>query len=147
MQTPCASGGDEYFFLSPELSEQTAVPHGYPPPAAAAERPGDTLRGGRPSHEEPAGGAAELCEQGGPRDAPRWVPRSAPRARGVLSLPLSPMAALIPGPSPASPSVWGWVVGRHLPVSSPIIGGFPGDTSGKEPACQCSKCKRLGFDL
>ena len=24
--------------------------------------------------------------------------------------------------------------------------GFPGGASGKEPACQCRKCKRLGFD-
>ena len=23
---------------------------------------------------------------------------------------------------------------------------FPGGTSGKEPACQCKRCKRLGFD-
>ena len=24
--------------------------------------------------------------------------------------------------------------------------GFPGGASGKEPACQCRRCKRLGFD-
>ena len=24
--------------------------------------------------------------------------------------------------------------------------GFPGGASGKEPICQCRKCKRLGFD-
>ena len=24
--------------------------------------------------------------------------------------------------------------------------GFPGGTSGKEPTCQCRRCKRLGFD-
>ena len=24
--------------------------------------------------------------------------------------------------------------------------GFSGDPSGKEPACQCRRCKRLGFD-
>ena len=24
--------------------------------------------------------------------------------------------------------------------------GFPGGTSGKEPACQCRRCKRCGFD-
>ena len=23
---------------------------------------------------------------------------------------------------------------------------FPGDANGKEPACKCRKCKRLGFD-
>ena len=23
--------------------------------------------------------------------------------------------------------------------------GFPGGASGKEPACQCSRCKRCGF--
>ena len=27
-----------------------------------------------------------------------------------------------------------------------ICMGFPGGTSGKEPACQCRKCKRPGFD-
>ena len=25
--------------------------------------------------------------------------------------------------------------------------GFPGSTSGKEPACQCRSCKRCRFDL
>ena len=25
-------------------------------------------------------------------------------------------------------------------------GGFPGGTSGKEPICQCSRCKRCWFD-
>ena len=25
--------------------------------------------------------------------------------------------------------------------------GFPGDTSGKEPACQCRRLKRCRFDL
>ena len=24
--------------------------------------------------------------------------------------------------------------------------GFPGGTSGKEPACQCRRCERCGFD-
>ena len=24
--------------------------------------------------------------------------------------------------------------------------GFPGGTSGKEPACQCRRCKRRGLD-
>ena len=24
--------------------------------------------------------------------------------------------------------------------------GFPGGASGQEPACQCTRCKRLGFD-
>ena len=24
--------------------------------------------------------------------------------------------------------------------------GFPGGVSGKEPACQCKRCKRCGFD-
>ena len=26
------------------------------------------------------------------------------------------------------------------------VWGFPGGTSGKEPACQCRRCKRCGFD-
>ena len=26
------------------------------------------------------------------------------------------------------------------------IGGFPSGASGKEPACQCKRCKRLRFD-
>ena len=24
--------------------------------------------------------------------------------------------------------------------------GFPGDANGKEPACQCRRCKKCGFD-
>ena len=24
--------------------------------------------------------------------------------------------------------------------------GLPGDPTGQEPACQCRRCKRLGFD-
>ena len=32
----------------------------------------------------------------------------------------------------------------YLPLSSCL--GFPGGTSGKEPACQCSRCKRHRFD-
>ena len=42
----------------------------------------------------------------------------------------------------------------HLPVSKslPFLGictplGFPDGTSGKEPACQCRRHKRLGFHL
>ena len=27
------------------------------------------------------------------------------------------------------------------------LGSFPAGTSGKEPACQCRRCKRRGFDL
>ena len=27
------------------------------------------------------------------------------------------------------------------------LGGFPGGTSSKEPACQCRRCKRCGFNL
>ena len=27
-----------------------------------------------------------------------------------------------------------------------LFWGFPGDASGKEPACQCRRCKRRGFD-
>ena len=26
-----------------------------------------------------------------------------------------------------------------------MVEGFPGCASGKEPACQCRRCKRLGF--
>ena len=29
---------------------------------------------------------------------------------------------------------------------SPAPRGFPGGTSDKEPACQCKRCKRHGFD-
>ena len=31
-------------------------------------------------------------------------------------------------------------------IHSCYIMGFPGGTSGKEPACQCRRCKRHGFD-
>ena len=27
-----------------------------------------------------------------------------------------------------------------------LVPGFPGGASGKEPACQCRRCKRSGFD-
>ena len=30
---------------------------------------------------------------------------------------------------------------------SPRCGGFPGGTTGEEPACQCRRLKSLGFDL
>ena len=30
--------------------------------------------------------------------------------------------------------------------SMALSGGFPGDASGKEPACQCRRRKRRGFD-
>lgn len=33
----------------------------------------------------------------------------------------------------------------HL-KSSMLYLGFPGDTGGKEPACQCKRLKRCGFD-
>ena len=29
----------------------------------------------------------------------------------------------------------------------PALGGFPGGASGKEPACQCRRCKRRKFSL
>ena len=31
-------------------------------------------------------------------------------------------------------------------MTTTIIRGFPGGTSGKEPTCQHKRCKRLGFD-
>ena len=34
---------------------------------------------------------------------------------------------------------------EQIATHSSIL-GLPGGTSGKEPACQCSRCKRLGFD-
>ena len=48
----------------------------------------------------------------------------------------------------------GWQVGSHARVQIsnlsdlgiPCYLGFPGGTSGKEPACQCRKRKRPGFD-
>lgn len=69
-------------FLSPELCEQAAAPHGHPPAAAAAQDPGDALRRGCPQCEEPAGRAAGLREQSGPRCTPRWVPTPAPLGTG-----------------------------------------------------------------
>ena len=40
---------------------------------------------------------------------------------------------------------WGW---RNMPIFflSLYIMGFPGGTSGKEPACQCRRHKRCGID-
>ena len=31
-------------------------------------------------------------------------------------------------------------------IDKDIVMGFPGGASGKEPACQCRRHKRLGFD-
>ena len=33
-----------------------------------------------------------------------------------------------------------------LPPYNSIHWGFPGSTSGKEPVCQCRRCKRCGYD-
>ena len=36
---------------------------------------------------------------------------------------------------------------RRIRLHSPCaVQGFPGGTGDKEPACQCRRCKRLGFD-
>ena len=35
---------------------------------------------------------------------------------------------------------------RHYKGTNDKILGFPGGTSGKEPACQCSRLKRCGFN-
>ena len=31
-------------------------------------------------------------------------------------------------------------------LASTLPKGFPGGATGKEPACQCRRCKRCGFD-
>ena len=36
----------------------------------------------------------------------------------------------------------GWVEGIYERASK----GLPGDSDGKESACQCRRCKRRGFD-
>ena len=46
--------------------------------------------------------------------------------------------ACVPGPAPGS--------GRTGSISHVLLSGFPGDASGKEPACQCRRHKRHGFD-
>ena len=38
------------------------------------------------------------------------------------------------------------VVSLGLIPRSRIVQGFPGGASGKEPTCQCRRCKRLGFN-
>ena len=44
---------------------------------------------------------------------------------------------------------WGFGVGRDgfslSWVEQTLIWGFPGGTRGKEPTCQCRRCKRRGF--
>ena len=44
--------------------------------------------------------------------------------------------------------VAGWIrpVGNSLLTSILEVWGFPGSVSGKEPACQCKRHKRRGFD-
>ena len=39
-----------------------------------------------------------------------------------------------------------WGHREHLTLSLLLFMGFPGGTSGKEPACQCRRHERLGFD-
>ena len=39
--------------------------------------------------------------------------------------------------------VWGWCGGINSCVRP--VQGFPGGASGKEPTCQCRRCKRLRF--
>ena len=41
----------------------------------------------------------------------------------------------------------GWISHSFYLTKLPLLRGFPGGTSGKEPSCQCRKCKRLGFDF
>ena len=36
--------------------------------------------------------------------------------------------------------------GSQISVFAYFLEGFPGDTSGKVPACQCRRCKRCGFN-
>ena len=35
---------------------------------------------------------------------------------------------------------------QNLLIKADHIAGFPGSASSKEPACQCSRCRRLRFD-
>ena len=37
-------------------------------------------------------------------------------------------------------------LGKKKQLNPPLSQGFPGGTSGKEPACQCRRHKRCGFD-
>ena len=41
----------------------------------------------------------------------------------------------------------GWISHSFYLTKLPLLRGFPGGTSGKEPSCQCRKCKRLRFDF
>ena len=44
--------------------------------------------------------------------------------------------------------VWDWSMWSLQPIcrEETLRNGFPGGTSGKEPACQCKRRKRHGFD-
>ena len=39
-----------------------------------------------------------------------------------------------------------FVIQLNIYVYIVQLGGFPGGANGKEPACQCRRCKRCGFD-
>ena len=43
------------------------------------------------------------------------------------------------------PNLWSRKTER-LTINQYFITGFPGGTSGKDPACQCRRCKRRSFD-
>ena len=51
----------------------------------------------------------------------------------------------VDGFSPEESGVWNQPAENCL-IAKYELGSFPAGTSGKEPACQCRRCKRRGFD-
>ena len=51
-----------------------------------------------------------------------------------------------PGIKPGSPALQADTLPSEPQGHHPNLMGFPGGTSGKEPACQCRRHKKLGFD-
>ena len=68
-------------------------------------------------------------------------PMGFPRQKFWSELPSPSPGNLDLGIKPGHPAL----AGRFFTPLS--IKGFPGGTCGKESACQCKRCKRLGFNL
>ena len=73
-------------------------------------------------------------------DHPSSYPHPRPAPNYPLLLPTTLYSRPISLRKPSSPCP-----GTPCNQNLPWLEGFPGGTSGKEPACQCRRCKRLGL--
>ena len=84
---------------------------------------------------------------GNPMDCSPWAPFSMEFSRQdyCSRLPYPPAGDLPnPGIKPLSLASLA-LAGGFFTIELPVV-GFPGGASGKEPICQCRRCKRHRFD-